>query len=244
MNHNLHEEMTIQRAGQGIVLVESDKNNRPDNALCIEKLMKMPFHMYFMDRYSVLQKFNERGAISFNLNHYNDAIGLSARDLSSRETAESSIANDRMVINNNQFLIKDEHYTRLDQMDFTTLSIKFPWYQDNKTRGVFGVSFLLDSKWGISLSDAMNHVIHTGLLDSRQFNASLPGLQFGGIYLTKRQKEIVSHMIRGKTAKEIANLLNLSSRTVEHHIENIKLKTDSDSRSELIDKMIDYFIAT
>ena len=44
-------------------------------------------------------------------------------------------------------------------------------------------------------------------------------------------------MIRGKTAKEIAVILNLSPRTIEHHIENIKIKTNSDSKSELIDKM-------
>jgi DNA-binding CsgD family transcriptional regulator len=43
----------------------------------------------------------------------------------------------------------------------------------------------------------------------------------------------------GKTAKEIADIIGRSKRTVEHHLEKIKLKTGSSSKSELIEKIID-----
>jgi len=50
--------------------------------------------------------------------------------------------------------------------------------------------------------------------------------------LTSRQREILQLVAEGKTAKEIASLLNISTRTVEFHkyrmMENLGLKTSAD----------------
>jgi DNA-binding NarL/FixJ family response regulator len=50
--------------------------------------------------------------------------------------------------------------------------------------------------------------------------------------LTMRQREILQLLVEGRTAKEIANLLNVSSRTVEFHkgqiMEHLNLKTTAD----------------
>lgn len=53
--------------------------------------------------------------------------------------------------------------------------------------------------------------------------------------LTQREYEILSIMCYGFTAKHIASKLNLSLKTVQHHIENIKLKTKTHFKSELIE---------
>src|SRR3989338_8040869 len=50
------------------------------------------------------------------------------------------------------------------------------------------------------------------------------GHQFGSLYLTVREYECVDYLIRGKTAEEIAIILNISKRTVETHVQNIKRK--------------------
>lgn len=52
--------------------------------------------------------------------------------------------------------------------------------------------------------------------------------------LSKRENEVLAHLARGKTAKAIGMQLNLSRRTIEHHIANIKYKTNCNSRAELI----------
>lgn len=52
--------------------------------------------------------------------------------------------------------------------------------------------------------------------------------------LTARQAQCAEYLLKGKTAKEIALILNLSRRTVEYYIENIKSKFDCRSRAELI----------
>ncbi len=59
-----------------------------------------------------------------------------------------------------------------------------------------------------------------------------------GIPLSHRQLQIMQLTIRGKTAKEIAKSLNLSRRTVEYYLEIIKEKTNSSSKAELIERIM------
>lgn len=60
-------------------------------------------------------------------------------------------------------------------------------------------------------------------------NLTLPGL-------TKRQTECVYYLMKGKTAKEIANILNRSHRTIEKHLDTLKMIWDCNSKSELLEK--------
>lgn len=56
--------------------------------------------------------------------------------------------------------------------------------------------------------------------------------------LTKREQECLFYFLRGRAAKEIANYLNISYRTVESYIDNIKTKWSCHSRSDLYDMAI------
>lgn len=53
-------------------------------------------------------------------------------------------------------------------------------------------------------------------------------------FLTLRQYDCLYYLIKGMTAKEIANILGLSYRTVQDHFERIKQKFNCHRRSELI----------
>jgi len=64
-------------------------------------------------------------------------------------------------------------------------------------------------------------------------------LYFENAVLSKRQSEILQHVIRGKTLKEIAYIMGLSQHTVGHYFEMIKIKLNVNSKSELILKTID-----
>lgn len=57
--------------------------------------------------------------------------------------------------------------------------------------------------------------------------------------LTSRESECLFYTIRGKTAKDIARILNISAKTVEYHMEQIKTKLGCYNKSELIAKAID-----
>ncbi|MBP6985443.1 MAG: helix-turn-helix transcriptional regulator [Alphaproteobacteria bacterium] len=51
--------------------------------------------------------------------------------------------------------------------------------------------------------------------------------------LTMREIECLSYLTTGKSAKEIARLINISPRTVETHISNIRLKTRCQTKTEM-----------
>lgn len=51
---------------------------------------------------------------------------------------------------------------------------------------------------------------------------------------SQREMECLFYLLRGKSAKEIAKTLAISSRTVETYLENLKFKTNSQSKGELI----------
>lgn len=56
----------------------------------------------------------------------------------------------------------------------------------------------------------------------------------GEILLSERETDCARLLVQGKTIKEIANQLDITSRTVEVHLTNIKLKTGIQYKSELI----------
>lgn len=55
------------------------------------------------------------------------------------------------------------------------------------------------------------------------------------IELTRRESQCMHLLCRGLTSKYIARKLGLSNRTVEGYIDNIRSKTNSRSKSELIE---------
>nr|WP_248295715.1 helix-turn-helix transcriptional regulator [Legionella pneumophila] len=56
--------------------------------------------------------------------------------------------------------------------------------------------------------------------------------------MPKRQIECAQLLVRGKTAEEIAIILNLSKRTVEHYINILKRKLNAHNKGLLITKLL------
>lgn len=61
----------------------------------------------------------------------------------------------------------------------------------------------------------------------------------GNGQFTIRESECLFLLVRGQTAKEIALVLDISPRTVQTHFENIKLKLNVSSRSQIIAKVME-----
>lgn len=52
--------------------------------------------------------------------------------------------------------------------------------------------------------------------------------------LTVRESEVLQLIARGRTAKEVAQKLEIAPCTVERHIENVRLKTRTRNRAHMV----------
>lgn len=68
---------------------------------------------------------------------------------------------------------------------------------------------------------------------------SLTNEKYNHYHLTKHESFCLFYLVRGNTAKLIAKKMNISFRTVETYLENIKIKLNCKNKSELIEKAIE-----
>lgn len=63
------------------------------------------------------------------------------------------------------------------------------------------------------------------------------GPPYPEIYFTNREAEVMVQLLLGKTISAVAFTLNLSSRTIEFYVKNMKTKLGCRTKSELIGKV-------
>lgn len=71
---------------------------------------------------------------------------------------------------------------------------------------------------------------------SKQFSYHLEDETSNIYLLSERQLECLFFLLRGKSDKEIAKILNLSPRTVESYIQEVKFKMQCLTRAQIIEK--------
>lgn len=67
-------------------------------------------------------------------------------------------------------------------------------------------------------------------------NKNIQSIKEESINLTKREREILSFLLAGKTNKEVALILDISLNTVNNHVANIYDKSGVKNRVELVNK--------
>jgi len=126
-----------------------------------------------------------------------------------------------------------------------TMGHKFPRF-DRKTGDVIGMSGT-----AVDITDCA--VMRTALIlvadDDRFIGRKINALEqftymlketYDDFNLSERESECLFLLLRGKTAREIADILFISNRTVEKHTDNIKSKMGCFTKSELIDKALSF----
>ena len=84
-----------------------------------------------------------------------------------------------------------------------------------------------------NINHLFNYLMHQSPQDNYTFclNKQMP--EYG---LTKREKEVLFFIAKGKTAKAIGKAIDISPKTVACHMERIKKKLNCRTKSEVIDK--------
>lgn len=114
--------------------------------------------------------------------------------------------------------------------------------------GQYVVKAVRNGAYGYLLKNAdekeLKEAIHTVYQEKKYFNSEISQLMIGNMALegeahkklSKREREVLSLVANGKTTKEIADELFVSTRTVETHRVNMMKKLKVQNTAELIKK--------
>ncbi len=146
-------------------------------------------------------------------------------DILPEEDARRLIHTDKAVVKTSQTKIVDDPVVCKDGTNRQFYTVKTPLYDTrDKVIGLFGCSVLLDDQ---PFAAAIAEIAQLGLLKPQQMvldDDFLAKLKAKNIYLTQRELQVLSYLIRGKSASETGEIIHLSQRTVEFYLNSVKSK--------------------
>ena len=243
-------ELIISRYAYGIKLKKPTPHRQlktseisSNTAPTVSTVLQLPCNAYFLNTDSQFKNANEICALTCYGASIKSCLGKGALDIVPREIAKNTIRNDQLVMSSGKLIICEEELKFKNAISLTGLSIKLPWYShENKIIGLLGLSILSAQQ---ALAESLLQITQLGLLTpplEKQIISER--YEINNVRLSKRETDVMHLLIRGNTAKQAAKKLFLSPRTIEDHIENIKIKTNCTSKSELVEKATEQFFTS
>lgn len=184
---------------------------------------------------------NELGANKLGFHKIESSKGVPIRNFPCKvaEYADIFHVQNQEVLNHNKNLkILDVHPFVNGEM-LTLLTQKSRIRDDNNHHGVMVLctqinrSMLLNISFALAQSDKK---FRSNVSIARSYNISN---QFKNTNLSARELEVLFYLVRGKVVSDISTILQISKRTIESYIENIKSKLACNNKAELIEKALD-----
>jgi len=211
------------------------------HSLKLDKVFNFPFNVFLLNQETEILKINNSAIQTCGFVSEKVAIGRTIFDVAKKETANKITAVYKSFLASGKNKINEEDYWRLDDFNFSTITIKFPLYNEkNKKVGLLGFSLLNGIKTDYTISEALTLLAENKLLNFSTWPSS--SKDFENLNFTTREKNIALLLVRGKTAKAISQELYLSIRTVENYIASMKCKLNVMSKSELVEWLVEYLI--
>lgn len=252
LQYALDDEDIIMPYKEGVQIIRPQRSRQPKSCgfsigdYSIKQSFKAPCNMYLLDRNSVALKINKQTANTHGYYSIEEGLHKSIFDVTDHKSATKVRSTHIEVINKRKIIITEKRISCNNGLDSTFLTMEFPWFnKEGVVMGLLGCSICL----GIQpLSQSLLHITKLGLLREPTFISEekqlLLNLQNIGIGLSHRELQCAHLMVRGKNAKTIAKMLSLSPRTIEHHIDNIKIKLNVTSKYQAVEKIIEYIHIT
>lgn len=238
-------ELQLVKYKNGIKLLKPSYKNTIQSC-CLSKhsitdLLNVPFCVGFLDANCGAVRVNEHSACSLGFDATEKIVSKTIYDIASLETAARITHNNKVTMQSHRVNMYDETVSLSNGNDYLRFNLQFPWYNDeNHIVGLLGFGITVGEH---SLAESIQSISELGLWDltKNKSELSLPGMHIDNVYLSKRETECLRYVVLGKSAREIGIILQLSKRTVESYLNSIKNKLNLHSKSELIEKAIQYF---
>ncbi|MDF1760461.1 MAG: helix-turn-helix transcriptional regulator [Coxiellaceae bacterium] len=172
----------------------------------------LPVHVYWKDLAGRYLGCNALQAKKAGLACEIDVIGKTSDDLPWRKHARLLRSIDLEVISTRKPVMLEEQGICSENSYGRYFSVKAPICEpeSKKVVGIIGVSILISSD------------------KDKVANATS--------ILSKREKECLIWLLRGRSAQQIGRMLSISNKTAESYVQKAKIKMNCDTRQELFDK--------
>ncbi len=226
-------ELILDRYAGGVKLLRPTDTNQSLSTVGV--IMRMPYNVYFLDKTHHIQAINDPAWSSCGFDSGRDALGNSmAKVCKFREQLHDLFAHDVKVIEARQAQIFSESCVLVGDKQISAVSLRMPWYSDSNTIiGIFGYSVMLKendiNRVGSQLAEICKFMTPAPLYHNNRISMEM---------YSKREREVIHWVVRGKTMRQIGAILGLSCRTIESYFENIKTKANVRTRSEFCSVML------
>jgi len=203
-------------------------------------LKQLTGHVFWKDVNSIYRYCSPGLAKLLEFGSSEDAIGKSDFDIPSIQLrhAKKAVAQDQIVLSGEE--ITEFNLIRYsDEMLHALYVVKKPLYAEKDTSkpiGILGQAFELNKALMASLGEVLMAEYSARMQDkiSKRSYPIVKNYPTTSIALSERETQTLFYLIQGVPARVIAEKLDLSQKTVEAHMQRIKLKTNADSKAELI----------
>lgn len=168
-----------------------------------------------------------------------DCLGLDDRSIScpAVESAEAFMNQDQWVLRTQKKMLNLDIHHYADQLHIL-LTKKTPYFQGDALVGTFCGCTEWSSERMMRLCAALTELDRRYYpKQSRDRSYQISGLMVQDD-LSPQEMHCLFHLLRSKSAKEIAKCLNLSHRTVEWHLANIRGKFQCTTKAEVIERAV------
>jgi DNA-binding CsgD family transcriptional regulator len=201
--------------------------------------LEEPVFIFWKDKDSIYQGCNEFMATIAG-HTAASVVNKSDHDLSWHSSANILIHDDKQAMLQDDTKIFMEPITSIKKESFIDMSIKTPLKNSaGHIVGVFGLSFPLRNLVDYDIVKTFIHdknILPNNLFEIINRTKPTEELKIDGIPLTSRKLECLYYLARGKKPKEIAQISDISPRTIEDHIREMKGILNCSTTSQLIDK--------
>jgi DNA-binding CsgD family transcriptional regulator len=233
---------TIVKPYKNGICTMRPSSDKAEHSFRISHLDNMSVPTYFLNTESRMTHVNEPLMRLVGMQSIRDTLGKTARNFCRRDFAELCLTNDKSVVSNqNMRLMEETGFRQSDGALIQVLSFKLPWYQDEKLAGLLGWSIQNDPASMPNIAVTLSQLLATGLLGNTKIpciTTPVSNNPIAGVYFSTREISIMRLIIRGKTIREIGNVLHLSPRTIENYFAFMKEKVGAKSKSHFIELMI------
>jgi DNA-binding CsgD family transcriptional regulator len=223
----------------GVILYDSDQLE-PFHS--VSDMFSTRCHVFFTSKDHEIVDINELCLSNFDYASKIDAVGDTfARNCQDKLQILKVFDNDRQVIKARQLQVFEEMADLNNGKHMHTITYKVPWYSQNQELlGIFGYAVVLSDRSFSEIADAITH-FSKFLIGCKQLS-KFKEIGSGDTkqYFSPREMDVFRLLVRGKTARQMGEILGLSPRTVETYLQNMKIKANVSSKSQLIDKLIDW----